>query len=82
MGIDPNDPGINDNRNLKAKVVKRIRMVTKHFPQYGVPRNIYILRDHWTVENGLLTPTMKLRRRQIQERFAEEIETLYAAARR
>ena len=82
VGIDPNDPGINDNRNLKAKVVKRIRMVTKHFPQYGVPRNVYILRDHWTVENGLLTPTMKLRRRQIQERFAEEIETLYAAARR
>ena len=81
LGIDPNDPGINDNRNLKAKIVKRIRFAAKHFPQYGVPRNVYILRDHWTVENGLLTPTMKLRRRQILERFATEIETLYSTIR-
>ena len=31
----------------------------------------------WTAEDGLLTPTMKLRRRQIAERFADEIEELY-----
>lgn len=82
VGIDPNDPNINNNRNLKAKVVKRIRLTAKHFPQYGVPRNVYILREHWTVENGLLTPTMKLRRRQILERFAQEIEGLYSTGHR
>ena len=82
VGIDSDDPNINNNRNLKAKIVKRIRVATKHFPQYGVPRNVYILREHWTVENGLLTPTMKLRRRQILERFAQEIEGLYNTGRR
>lgn len=82
VGVDPDDPNINTNRNLKAKIVKRIRVAAKHFPQYGVPRNVYILREHWTVENGLLTPTMKLRRRQILERFAQEIEGLYNTGRR
>ncbi len=82
VGIDSDDPNINNNRNLKAKIVKRIRVAAKHFPQYGVPRNVYILREHWTVENGLLTPTMKLRRRQILERFAQEIEGLYNTGRR
>ena len=78
VGVDPKADDHNNNRDLRARLVKRIRHAAKHFPQYGVPRNIYILREHWTPENGLLTPTMKMRRRQILERFAEEVESLYA----
>lgn len=79
VNVDPQDPNINGIRDLRARVVKRVRIAAKHFPQYGVPRNVYILREHWTPENGLLTTTMKMRRRQIHERFAKEIESLYAA---
>lgn len=78
VGVDPKADDHNNNRDLRARLVKRIRHAAKHFPQYGVPRNIYILREHWTPENSLLTPTMKMRRRQILERFAEEVESLYA----
>ncbi|MBR5459020.1 MAG: long-chain fatty acid--CoA ligase [Burkholderiaceae bacterium] len=78
IGVDPKADDHNNNRDLRARLVKRIRHAAKHFPQYGVPRNIYILREHWTPENGLLTPTMKMRRRQILERFANEVESLYA----
>ena len=78
VGVDPKTDDHNNNRDLRARLVKRIRHAAKHFPQYGVPRNIYILREHWTPENGLLTPTMKMRRRQILERFADEVESLYA----
>ena len=78
VGVDPKADDYNNNRDLRARLVKRIRHAAKHFPQYGVPRNIYILREHWTPENGLLTPTMKMRRRQILERFADEVESLYA----
>ena len=70
---------MNANRDLRARLVKRVRQAAKHFPQYGVPRNICILKQPWTLENGLLTPTMKLRRRQIAERFSREIEAMYAA---
>ena len=33
--------------------------------------------EGFTVENGLLTPTLKLRRRAIVDRFSDEIESLY-----
>ena len=82
LGLDPNSADLNNNRDLRARIVKRIRLAAKHFPQYGVPRNAYLLKEHWTVENGLLTPTMKLRRRQIAERFAKEINGLYETRRR
>ena len=82
VGITPDSPALNLCRDLRAKVVKRVRMAARHFPQYCVPRNVYILREHWTAEDGLLTPTMKLRRRQIAERFAKEIEELYDSPRK
>ena len=35
--------------------------------------------EPWTVENGLLTPTLKVRREQVLKRFAGEIEKVYGA---
>jgi long-chain acyl-CoA synthetase len=42
-----------------------------------VPRAI-VVPEPWTVENGLLTPTRKIRREQVLKGFAPEIEAVYA----
>lgn len=36
-----------------------------------------LLADEWTVENGLLTATMKLKRKVIKERYKDIIDTFY-----
>ena len=37
-----------------------------------------LLYEPWTAENGLLTPTLKLRRELLAKQFAEDIEAMYA----
>jgi len=37
-----------------------------------------LLHELWTAENGLLTPTLKLRREVLFANFAAEIEAMYA----
>jgi long-chain acyl-CoA synthetase len=37
-----------------------------------------LTRDPWTVEAGLITPTMELRREPLARRFEREIEALYS----
>ncbi len=50
----------------------------QHLAQFERPKKIAILAEELTVESGLLTPTMKVKRRQVETRFREVIEALYA----
>jgi long-chain acyl-CoA synthetase len=43
-------------------------------------KRVILVSDDFSAENGLLTPTMKLRRRAVEERYRSLIEKVYAAA--
>jgi long-chain acyl-CoA synthetase len=43
-------------------------------------KRVLLVADEFTADNGALTPTMKLRRRVIEERYRREINELYAQA--
>jgi long-chain acyl-CoA synthetase len=40
-------------------------------------RRVAIVEEPWTVDNGLLTPTLKLKRAPIVEHFKDRVEDLY-----
>jgi long-chain acyl-CoA synthetase len=48
--------------------------------QFERPKRIAILREELSVETGLLTPTFKVKRRMVEQRFQETIQALYARA--
>jgi long-chain acyl-CoA synthetase len=60
-------------------LVKRANERLKAFPRYVRVRRAIVAPEPWTVENGLLTPTLKIRREQVLKRFADAIERVYAA---
>jgi len=61
-------------------VLQRITVALQHFPGYARVRRVALTLDEWSVENGLLTPTMKLRRWQVQQRYAAQIAALFEPA--
>jgi long-chain acyl-CoA synthetase len=64
-----------DERRLIHRANERLR----GFPRYVRVRRVISTRDPWTVENGLLTPTLKVKRERVQKRFGSEIEGAYAS---
>jgi len=56
-----------------ARVADRLRA----FPGYAQIRAVHLSLAPWTVENGLITPTMKLKRSELETRFATVIDALY-----
>jgi long-chain acyl-CoA synthetase len=64
-----------DERSLIHRANERLR----GFPRYIRVRRVVATRDPWTVENGLLTPTLKVKRERVQKTFGAEIERAYAS---
>lgn len=63
---------------VQQVVLERIREQLKALPGYAAVRRATVTLEPWTVENGLLTPTLKLKRAKVMEKFNAEIDRMYA----
>ena len=77
LNLDPNDPKSLIAKTVHQTVLRRVKKLTRGFPQYGVPRALILTLSPWTIENGMLTPTLKLKRRIIKARYQDDINRLY-----
>ncbi len=68
------------NEGDEKALVKRANAQLKAFPRWARVRHVIASKDPWSVENGLLTPTLKLKRPLLVQRFADRIEQAYRAA--
>ncbi|KTG17638.1 MULTISPECIES: long-chain fatty acid--CoA ligase [unclassified Guyparkeria] len=77
--MDPEDDETLTDRFVEKLVLKRINARLSDFPGYAQIRRIRILTQPWTIEDGLMTPTQKLKRPLIEKQHAEDIEALFAS---
>jgi long-chain acyl-CoA synthetase len=78
LNIDPHQTAaLTEPRVLKA-LTQRVAAHLKHFPGYAQIRRLHPEITPWTIENGLLTPTLKIKRNLILERYRAAIEAMYA----
>ena len=61
----------------RALVQKRIDQVNADLPSYETIKKFAIIDEPLTVESELLTPSLKIRRKKIYERFRDTFEGLY-----
>jgi long-chain acyl-CoA synthetase len=69
-----------DPVNIQAaekQVLKRVAAQIKNFPGYAQIRRGVFTLEPWSVENGLLTPTLKIRRPQVVASRAKDIDSIY-----
>lgn len=78
LALAPDDPRSLENQAVLEEAGRRINGSIREFPGYAQVRRFNLALEPWTVENGLLTPTLKLRRRQILGHFEQAVARLYA----
>ncbi|MFZ5466071.1 MAG: AMP-dependent synthetase/ligase [Pseudomonadota bacterium] len=78
-GVDPAVPAALGDRRVEKAVLARANRALYAFPGFAKLRRALLFDHPWTVEDGLLTPTLKLKRAAILARHAKEIEGVYAA---
>jgi long-chain acyl-CoA synthetase len=75
-GVELGD--LENNRRVQELLAAEVQKQTARFKSYEIPKRVGILTEDFTPENGLLTPSLKLKRREVLKKYAERIAALYA----
>ena len=71
------EPYIIKSPEVIAKYQQEVDKYNEDFGQWERVKQFRLVPDQWTVENGLLTPTMKLKRRKIMEEYELLLRSIY-----
>ena len=63
---------------VQAKLDREVRATLRDLAHFEMPKKLLLLPRDFSVEAGELTPTLKIKRRVVEQRYWEAIEALYA----
>jgi long-chain acyl-CoA synthetase len=77
LGVMPDMPESLKDTRVEQQALKRIAAQLKEFPGYARIHRVLLQSEPWTIENGIMTPTLKLKRNRVASHFENEIKQLY-----
>lgn len=65
------------NEIIKKRIEREINEMNLQFDKTEQVKKFVLLNDEWSVDNNLLSPTLKLRRKKLVEKYNDQIEEIY-----
>ena len=78
LHLDPANEDTCGDEHVRSIFMQHVQQRISEFPGYAQVRELAVVNEPWTPDNGLATPTLKLRRSKILERYHDLAEQLYA----
>jgi long-chain acyl-CoA synthetase len=78
--LAPDDASLLRLPEVQEKMDREVRKTLRDLAQYEVPKKLLLLDREFSIETGELTPKMSVKRRVVEQRYADQIERLYAEA--
>jgi long-chain acyl-CoA synthetase len=75
VGSTPQE--IAKSKELKERIEKEIENTNEHLGNWEKIKKIELTPEIWSIESGLLTPTLKLKRKAIKEKFIDLYNKMY-----
>ena len=71
------DPDITTPENKKEEIKNIIEKINKKLTLLEKIKRFQLIDENFSIENGLMTPTMKVKRKKVTEKYINELEKLY-----
>ena len=78
LGISGSTEDILNEPRIRELFKEQLKHFGKDFKGFEHPQNFALLSEEWGIDNGLLTPTLKLKREVVEEKFKTEIDELFS----
>ena len=72
----PNAEIIKDEK-IYSIVESDVNRLQAHFNKFEQVKKILLLSEEFSIENGMLTPTLKVKRKEAEQHYAEQIDQIY-----
>ena len=69
--------GLIRRAEAQAKMEREVFKMLPDLASYEMPKKVLLLENDFTIENGDLTPTLKVRRRVVEKKYQRQIDALY-----
>lgn len=69
---------IADNEEVKKRIQEEVDSVNKKFGHWEQIKKFELTPDVWSVDGGEMTPTLKLKRKQIKEKYQKLYDKIYS----
>ena len=68
-----------DNKNMEEEIIKDCNITGRKYDLKGfeIPRKIRIIKEPFSLENNLMTPTLKLKSKNIKAKYKDLIRNMY-----
>lgn len=63
---------------VQKRYKEEVKKLNQHFGDFEQVKRWILVADEWTQPNGMLSPTLKIKRKVIEARYAEQIEKLFS----
>ena len=74
-----NDHNMLNNQDVKTRLANEIKRINSFFGDTEKIKRYCFIEDSWTVANGILTPTLKVKRSVVKEKYSSLINKLFHA---
>lgn len=78
-GISTGKHELMNNEKVEELFNAELEKAMKDFAKFETVKKIKLIPDEWSVESGELTPTLKVKRKVVEAKYAESIDKLYEA---
>ena len=66
------------NEEVKKRYDKEVKKLNEGLGEVEKVKKYQLIADEWTIANGILTPTLKVKRRRVMERYCDTIDKMFA----
>lgn len=77
-GYEFPEENITENEYVVKRIQKEVDKVNADLSKWEKVKRFKLLEDQFTIEDGEITPTLKVKRNVINEKYKEQIENIYA----
>ncbi len=76
-GISGGPGELVEDKRAQDLILAEIERLCAGYAPYEIPKKVLLVSDPFTTENGILTPTLKLKRREVLKRYGDRLEKLF-----